>query len=146
MTNLDHYSSETFEEACVCQAMRRVARNITRRYEHALKPVNLKAGQFTILASLLLDEPIKLSDLANGLGMDRTTLTKDLAPLERRSLVESLPNKTDRRIRDLALTEQGKTLLKQAIPLWDKAQKVTLKQLDTSEWRSLRSGLDKLTA
>jgi len=134
----------TVERACICQVLRRVTRKVTQRYAAALKPVNLTAGQFTILAALSRNKPVKLSTLADEIGMDRTTLTKDLAPLERRNLVSSIPNKSDRRVRDLKLSENGKDLLRQAHPLWEAAQISSLEKIGDADWTEVRSVLDTL--
>lgn len=135
-----------FEAGCVCQTMRRVARKISRRYEDALRPVGLKAGQFTILASLQRDHPVPLGALAAGLGMDRTTLTKDLRPLERRGLVTSVADEKDARVRQPKLTPEGRALLATAIPLWKAAQKISYERIDKTSWKDLRRALDRLVA
>ena len=135
-----------FERDCVCQTLRRVARKVSNRYEEALKPVGLKAGQFTILAALLRDGHIPLGALARGLGMDRTTLTKDLRPLERRGLVASVADETDARVRGLCLTDKGRALLKEAIPLWKAAQAESHKRIGALDWTTIRRELDSLAA
>ncbi|HIP77639.1 MAG TPA: MarR family transcriptional regulator, partial [Kiloniellaceae bacterium] len=120
------------------------ARKISKRYEEALRPVALKAGQFTILASLQRERPAPLGALAAALGMDRTTLTKDLRPLERRGLVTSVADEEDARVRRLKLTPQGRALLKKAVPLWQTAQKVSYERLADADWPDLRRALDRL--
>ena len=146
MTDENILVAAEIEQACICQALRRVTRKVTQRYAAALKPVNLTAGQFTILAALSREKPIKLSTLADEIGMDRTTLTKDLAPLERRNLVSSIPNATDRRVRDLELSGEGKQLLRQAHPLWEAAQNSALKKIRDADWAEIRSVLDTLAS
>ena len=70
MTDENSLVAAEIEQACICQALRRVTRKVTQRYAAALKPVNLTAGQFTILAALSREKPIKLSTLADEIGMD----------------------------------------------------------------------------
>ena len=135
-----------FERACVCQTVRRAARKISQRYEAALRPLGLKAGQFTILAALCRERPVPVSALARDLGMDRTTLTKDLRPLERRGLVASVADASDARIRGLELTAAGRKLLTEAEPLWQAAQDATLARLGGRDWQSLKRTLDRLAA
>lgn len=130
----------------MCQALRRVARQMSKRYDDALRPLGLKAGQFTILASLLRDRPVPLTGLARGLGMDRTTLTKDLQPLVQRGLVQSFTPREDARVRALALTDAGRALLSQAVPLWSDAQRVTEHKLGDGRWPGIRSNLDRMIA
>lgn len=135
-----------FERACVCQTMRRVARKVSKRYEAALRPLGLKAGQFTILAALQRDHAVPLGALAKALGMDRTTLTKDLRPLERRGLVASVADANDARVRGLELTPAGRKLLAEAEPLWQSAQDTTLARLGGRDWQNLKRTLDRLAA
>ena len=135
-----------FERACICQTMRRVARRVSKRYEDALRPIGLKAGQFTILAALQRDGHVPLGALANDLGMDRTTLTKDLRPLERRGLVASMADERDARIRGLFITNEGRALFREAVPLWEAAQEVSLRRIGHGEWTDLRSHLDRLAS
>lgn len=137
-------TAREIERACVCQALRRVARQVSRRYEAALRPVGLKAGQFSILAALLRDEAVPLGRLAEALGMDRTTLTRDLRPLERRGLVASAAGEGDRRVRALALTGEGRALMGRAVPLWERAQEGTRERLGSQGWGELRERLDGL--
>ena len=139
-------SSAEFERACVCQALRRAARKVTNRYEAALKPVGLKAGQFTILAALMRDHHLPLGALARGLGMDRTTLTKDLRPLERRGLVASVADESDARIRGLRLTDAGRAVLQEAFPLWRAAQDESHARVGADSWAEIRRTLDRLAA
>ena len=135
-----------FERVCVAQALRRAARKITRRYEAALRPVGLTMGQFTTLAALARPEPVPLTVLADQLGMDRTTLTRDLAPLERRGLVASSPSPDDRRVRAIELTDVGRVLLDEAAPLWREAQAESGRRLGDAQWTAIRDHLDRLAA
>lgn len=135
-----------FEQACVAQALRRAARKVTRRYEAALRPVGLTMGQFTTLAALARPEPVALTMLADQLGMDRTTLTRDLAPLERRGLVASRPSPDDRRVRVIELTDAGRSLLGAAAPLWRDAQAESARRLGDADWGAIRNDLDHLAA
>lgn len=103
---------------CLCLAAQRAARALARRFDVALRPVNLTNGQFSLLMSLNRPEPPRLGAVAQLLAMDRTTLTAALKPLERRGLVEARPDEADRRGRRLVLTEEGRRLLAAALPIW----------------------------
>lgn len=129
---------ENLEGLCVGQGLRRAARQVTRRYDAVLKPVGLSLSQFSILAAVGAASPVSLGPLAAHLGMDRTTLTRDLKPLERRGLLTSLTHSTDRRQRPLALTDAGETLLRAALPLWANAQRDSLERLGSATWSDLR--------
>ena len=134
-----------FERACVCQALRHAARKVTKRYGAALSEHALTVGQFTILAALNQEKPVPLGAIARALGMDRTTLTQDLKPLERRQLVQSVINPDDARVRCLQLTEKGLERLREGFSAWEDAQSTTHRQISDAEWRQLRSILDKLS-
>lgn len=82
--------------------------------------------------------------LADGLGMDRTTLTRNLAPLQRRRLVASKANPDDERVRLLELSAAGRQLMARAVPLWKKAQTETFKHLDRPAWERVHRALDRL--
>lgn len=105
-------------DTCVCLHLQRAARAVGRRFDEALRPMGLSHGQFSLLISLNRPEAPKLGDVARLLGMDRTTLTANLKPLERRGLLSVAPDAADRRSRRLSLTEDGEALLVQAVPVW----------------------------
>ena len=106
---------------CLCFNLRRAARALTQLYDAALKPAQITAPQFTLLTAVARQGPVSLSDLAAALGMDRTTLTRNLTPLQRDGLVASAEG-DDRRVRLLALTAMGRARLEQAEPLWNAVQ------------------------
>ena len=139
-------TSAEFGRVCVCYALRRTARRVSKRYEDALRPVGLKAGQFTILAALHRDGHVPLGAFADALGMDRTTLTKDLRPLERRGLVVSVADEKDARVRGLKLSDKGRALLRKAVPLWKTAQDISYERIGDDEWTTVRRTLDRLAA
>ena len=107
--------------ACACLAARRRARAITRHFEAELRPHGLRATQFSILAALALGAPNRLGALAEFLVLERTSLTRSLAPLERNGWVRTEVS-TDGRERPLALTAAGRRKLEQAYPAWKTAQ------------------------
>jgi DNA-binding MarR family transcriptional regulator len=107
---------------CLCMHVRRAARAIARRYDEALRPVGLTNGQFSLLMSLNRPAPPAMGEVAALLAMDRTTLTANLKPLERRGLLAVLPDGKDKRSRRLALTDEGRTVLASAMPVWHAAQ------------------------
>ncbi len=106
---------------CLCFNLRKATRALTQTYDAALKPAAITAPQFTLLTGLAKNGPVSLSDLAARLGMDRTTLTRNLKPLQRDGLVGSAEG-DDRRVRLLALTAAGRARLKDAEPLWRAVQ------------------------
>ena len=103
---------------CVCFRLRKAARAATQVYDKALEPSGLRVTQFTLMVALALSEELTLSEVAERLVMDRTTLTANLKPLMRRGLVDSTVDPADRRGRRLSLTAQGQATLAAATPIW----------------------------
>ena len=106
-------------DGCLCLHLQRAARVVARRYDEALRPVGLTNGQFSLLISLNRPEPATMGAVAALLAMDRTTLTANLKPLERRRLLRITVDPDDRRGRRLELTAAGRDLLLRAVPLWE---------------------------
>ena len=108
-------------KGCHCLAARRLARTITRLFEERLRPHKLRATQFSVLAALALKGPTPVKELAGILGLERTTLTRTGALLERNGWVSSAQSK-DARERPLRLTAAGRRKLEGAFPAWRAAQ------------------------
>lgn len=107
-------------DCCLCLHVQRAARALARRFDEVLRPFGLTNGQFSLLMSLNRPEPPSMGPVASLLAMDRTTLTAALKPLERRGLVKVLRDPSDRRARNLKLTDDGRNLLAHALPLWER--------------------------
>ena len=106
---------------CTCANLRKAARVVTQAYDAALRPAGLKTTQFTLLAVLSRRGPLPVSRLAEAMGMDRTTLTRNLGPLLARGLVVASGG-TDKRVREIAATAAAEALVAEALPLWRRAQ------------------------
>src|SRR6478736_3919048 len=106
-------------DTCLCLHLQRAARAVARRFDAALRPLGLTSGQFSLLMSLNRPEPASIGNVAALLAMDRTTLTANLKPLERRGLVTVTVDDADKRSRRLALTPAGRALLIAALPAWE---------------------------
>src|SRR5258707_9020757 len=128
-------------DTCLCLHVQRAARALARRFDDVLRPVDLTKGQFSLLMSLNRPEPPKIGSVANLLAMDRTTLTANLKPLERRGLVKVTIDAADRRGRRLALTASGRALLAAATPLWKREHAATERLLTQGSPDDLRAGL-----
>lgn len=129
--------------SCVCQKVRMAARAVTRAYDRALRPSGLRSTQFTILVAASVAEGIPLHRLADILGLERTTLTRNLAAIKREGLIQVAS--VDGRTRSVLLTSVGAERLKQALLLWDQAQQTLRNQLGEKGWSILNDGLAKLT-
>ncbi len=106
---------------CHCLAARRHAREVTRLFDEHLRPHGLRATQFSVLVMLALGGAAPVSRLADALGVERTTLTRSAAILERRGWVKS-DAAADARVRPLRLTQSGRRKLESAYPAWKAAQ------------------------
>ncbi|MBU1313097.1 MAG: MarR family winged helix-turn-helix transcriptional regulator [Alphaproteobacteria bacterium] len=105
-------------DTCLCLHVQRAARALARRFDNALKPLGLNNGQFSLMMALNRPEPAPMGPVAHVLAMDRTTLTAAVKVLERRGLIETLPDPKDGRSRLMRLTDAGTALLAAALPIW----------------------------
>ncbi len=112
-------------DTCLCLHVQRAARALARQFDEALRPFGLTHGQFSLLMSLNRPQPPSMSSVAALLAMDRTTLTANLKPLERRGLVRVTVDAADKRSRLMTLTPAGRNTLAAALPLWKGAQAAT---------------------
>ena len=132
-------------DTCLCLHVQRAARVLARRFDVALRPYALTNGQFSLLMSLNRPEPPAMGPVATLLAMDRTTLTAALKPLERRGLVEIIPDPADRRSRILKLTREGRRLLARALPAWRQTHDDLERQLPPNAPDQLRRTLRALS-
>lgn len=140
------YSTTLFvRDTCLCLHAQRTARALARRFDRALKPVGLTNGQFSLMMSLNRPEPPGLGSVAALLAMDRTTLTAALKPLERRGWVSSTPDPDDRRSRRLSLTEAGRTVLAEALPIWSAEHAALEAERPDLDFSVIRDGLTALS-
>ncbi len=130
---------------CACFNLRKAARAVTQLYDAALAPSGIRATQFSVLVALALVDGAPLSRVADGLVMDRTTLTRNLRPLERRGWVR-IEAGEDRRERNLSLTRSGRAALERALPLWQQAQARVLEHVGGARWARLLADLQGLVA
>jgi DNA-binding MarR family transcriptional regulator len=126
---------------CALANLRRAARAVTRMFDEALAPSGLRSTQFTLIATVAANETISVTDLSTALGMDRTTLARNLGPLERDHLVRVVPG-ADQRVRLVSLTDAGLERLKMAAPLRAAAQRRVVAALGAETFRNLLGTLD----
>jgi DNA-binding MarR family transcriptional regulator len=130
---------------CALANLRRAARAVTRLYDEALAPSGLRSTQFTLLATVAAAEVLSMSELADALGMDRTTLARNLGPLERDHLVRVEPG-ADQRVRLVSLTDNGLERMRTAIPLRAAAQRRVVAAVGADTFRHLLGTLDAVTS
>ncbi|NOG73284.1 MarR family winged helix-turn-helix transcriptional regulator [Roseicella sp. DB1501] len=133
-------------DPCSCLAIRKAARHVTQFYDARLAASGLTTPQFSILARLRHLGPSTINDLAGDLVMDRTTLGRNLRPLERDGLLAIAADPADRRCRALVLTEAGQRRLAVARPLWQAAQAEFDARFGAEASAALRASLASLVA
>jgi DNA-binding MarR family transcriptional regulator len=135
---------------CTCFRLRKVTRRITQLYDQALAPLDITVTQFSLLAYLFLRGEVSIGELAAQTLMDPTTLTRTLRPLERRKLIRIAPARDDRRRRGVLLSETGRAIFREALPLWRQGAAQTAEVLGTRSLaaldQSLGLALQQLTA
>ncbi|MNO72258.1 transcriptional regulator SlyA [compost metagenome] len=128
---------------CLCTKLRRAARSVTRVYDDALQDVGLTTAQFSLLRHLArLDQP-SISSLAQAMGLDRSTLGRNLRPLQAEGLV-LLHDGEDQRNRIVALTAAGQERIRLGEQAWDEAQRKVAGQLGEQRRAQLMALLDDL--
>lgn len=132
-------------DTCLCLHAQRAARSLARRFDDVLRPVGLNNGQFSLMMSLNRPQPARMGEVATLLAMDRTTLTAALKPLTRRGLAEILIDPKDKRSRRLVLTDAGRALLAEALPIWEKTHAEIDKLLGDADAQRLRDNLVALS-
>lgn len=118
---------------CISFRLRRAARASARHFDNALKPVGLRNTQFTLLSFLSDENPLSIGELARDMGVDATTLNRNLEVLIRRGLVENQPS-SDGRERLVSLTARGQQKYDEAMPVWRGAQQSLLTGLPSRQW------------
>ena len=128
---------------CACFKVRKAARAVTKLYEEVLRPIGLRATQFSLLMAARVIGPVTVVKLAQITVMDRTTLTRNLQILEKRRLIEIKPGE-DRREREVTLTASGMEVLAKAVPLWEEAQDRVRQGLGAERMRNLMNDLSEM--
>ena len=133
-------------DECNCLAVRQAARHVTQFYDQFLAPVGLRTTQFSILAKLRRMSAMTINALAKEMVMDRTTLGRNILPLERDGLIAVTKGSTDARSKELRLTEAGLARLRQAAPGWVEAQSQFETAFGKTRTRELRGLLHAVSA
>jgi len=131
-------------EVCLCHHVRRAARAVTSAFDTALAPLHLTSTQFDLLASITALESPTVPALESLLAMDRTTLSRTLKPLKTAGLVLSR-GAAGRRAGTLQLTPAGEDLLRQALPVWQGAQRRLAEAIGGGKTSVLLDALDAVT-
>jgi DNA-binding MarR family transcriptional regulator len=119
---------ERLAAVCLCTNARKASRMVTKLYDDFLQPSGLLTTQFIVLGAVSAQPSMAVTPLADRLGMDPTTLARNLKPLERDGLVEVVKG-ADRRTRVLKITERGLEQLARTFPYWEQAHTWIVSQL-----------------
>lgn len=128
---------------CVAARVRKASRRITQIYDRRLEPYGLTVTQFGLLAQLRASPGLAVSELAEKMIMDATTLSRNLRPLERRGLILVEADRDDGRVRKLKLSAAGRASLEHALVGWKEAQR-QVESLGVEETRALNASLDRM--
>jgi DNA-binding MarR family transcriptional regulator len=131
---------------CTCLAVRQAARHVTQFYDRHLAPVGLRTTQFSILARLRRQGPMTINALAEEMVMDRTTLGRNILPLERDGLISIKPGRADRRSKELRLTDAGLERLLAGYEGWKEAQREFAAAFGDERTAGLRALLREVSA
>jgi DNA-binding MarR family transcriptional regulator len=128
------------EATCACSNVRKAARAVTQLFDEVLQPVGLRSTQFTLLVAVELLAEAPVTQLSQALVMDRTTLARNLKPLESMGFL-TIEAGTDRRRHLVRLTESGRNALARALPYWEQAQQQVVTHLGHEQWHALLAEL-----
>lgn len=133
-------------ERCAHFQLKRTVRSVTQHFDSALSETGLHTTQFTLLVTSSLIGSVPVTELADRLVLDRTTLTRNLKPLERDGLLKTHVAETDARVRLVQITPEGEKVVARAYPLWEKAQKEVTAMFTDQEYAGLLAHLNQLQA
>jgi DNA-binding MarR family transcriptional regulator len=125
---------------CACTNFRKVSRAVTQLFDGQLEPTGLRSTQFVVLVALAALEPLSVARLSRELVMDPSTVNRNLKPLEKDGLVVKQTSEKGRRVA-LMLSDKGRVLLNEAMPLWRQAQNHFVSGLGGDVWQDLRTKL-----
>lgn len=128
---------------CTCFNLRKAARVVTQIFDNEMRSIDLRATQFTLLALAFAYGPVTVTRLSEEMVADRTTLSRNLNPMEKSGLIR-IDRGADRRTRIVNITDNGRKKLEEAYPLWKKAQNAIKDTLGTGKWSSLISNTSDL--
>jgi DNA-binding MarR family transcriptional regulator len=118
-------TARTIAAECTCIRARQTARALTKLYDEALRPSGVQTSQLAVLVAVAHfgEAGATIHRLADVLVMDRSTLSRNLRPLEKQGLLRVARSPDDARLRLVLLTKQGERALERVYPLWERAQR-----------------------
>lgn len=140
---LDDATADLIVRTCLCQRIQRAGRIIGRRFDEAFRSLGINNWQFSVLLAVRQLRSPTIGEVAEALGMDRTTLTKNLKPLARRGLLRVSADEHDARARRITLTDAGEDILANAKEGWHQAQRAVTAGLPPDQLAQLTSSLER---
>jgi Transcriptional regulators len=128
-------------ENCVCFNLRWVTRAVTQFYDAEMRRDGIRPTQGSILTSLGAKDSWNMAELSDWLGMDRTTLVRNLRPLQRDGFVKAVGGGRGNRV-ELTITGKGQKQIEKLTPAWKSAQSAVVKTLGEQRWSAILSDLE----
>ena len=132
-------------ENCVCFNLRWVARAVTQFYDAEMRRHGIRPTQGTILLALNAKESWNMAELSDCLGLERTTLVRNLQPLQRDGLVTADGGGRGNRV-ELTITAKGRKQVEKFMPAWESAQSTAVQVLGEKRWSALLADLEKVAS
>lgn len=129
---------------CMLMNARKAARAVSRRYDRLVRPFGLKAGQFSVLVAVRSGKGMTTTAVAEALGMDRTTLVRNLALLEKQGFVRGAAVERGNG-RTYVLTDSGARIFDEALPIWREAQADLAAELGVEQFEDIVSAMKRLS-
>lgn len=130
---------------CAAIRSRKAARLISRYYDEAIRPLGLKNTQLSLLVAIKLGAPDSISAFADRMGLERTTLTRNLQLLEKKEFIEVSPEGY-RRSRSIHIAPKGQVILEKALPLWRQAQDTIERKIGSEQWQITKKSLEQINS
>jgi DNA-binding MarR family transcriptional regulator len=133
-----------FDTCCVAFNLRKTARAVSKIYDQEMRGAPIRGPLFSVLVIISKRRSASISGLANDIGLDRTTLTRNLKPLEKRGLIRIAPGTN--RSKDVTLLPKGEAALQESMAYWRKAQEKVVQALGEDRWQRMRHDLSAAMA
>ena len=134
---------DSINKQCCCFNMRKVTRSVTQYFDRFLEPSGIRATQFTLLVALYSTKGKTLTEIAESLVMDRTTLTRNLKPLEKSGFITTVQT-LDKRSKAYVLSEKGEQVVEKCVPLWQQAQNSVVNSLGDECYHDIVNKLGRM--
>ena len=137
---MEQFDFSIVPKTCLMFNFREACRLLSQIYEEQLKTIGLYSAQYCLLVSLKLQGSKKISSLARNIGLDRTTLTRNLSLLVEKSWV-TYEKSSDSRQKIVTITEEGEKILNLAFPIWENVQNMFIEELGNKEFNEILKNL-----